>query len=206
LFKDCIVEACPGVDVLCGNRETVKTEGHLMGQVAREFVFNNLFTQVETGYDAVLIDVAPSINLLQTCAMVYGKSLLIPVSMDPLSLQGAAASIETARMLNSLIRIEIQPVALLPVMVDRRLQITEVVSASLKDLSVRTRIPLLHGIRTDTTVTKCNRAKKFLADFEPRSKALEDYQTAFEELLNLLHGEPRKDQDEVQETAGPARA
>jgi nitrogenase subunit NifH len=91
-------------------------------------------------------------------------------------------------------------------MVDRRLQITEVVSASLKDLSVRTRIPLLHGIRTDTTVTKCNRAKKFLADFEPRSKALEDYQTAFEELLNLLHGEPRKDQDEVQETAGPARA
>jgi chromosome partitioning protein len=177
-----------------------------MGQVAREFVFNNLFTQVETGYDAVLIDVAPSINLMQTCAMVYGKSLLIPVSMDPLSLQGAAASIETARMLNSLIRIEIQPVALLPVMVDRRLQITEVVTASLKDLSVRTRIPLLHGIRTDTTVTKCNRAKTFLADFEPRSKALEDYQIAFDELLNLLHGEPRKNQDEIQETAGPARA
>src|ERR1039457_7290597 len=68
-----------------------------MGQVARESVFNNLFTQVEKGYDAVLIDVAPSINLLQTCAMVYGKSLLIPVSMDPLSLQGAAASIDTDR-------------------------------------------------------------------------------------------------------------
>ena len=206
LFKDCIVEACPGVDVLCGNRETVKTEGHLMGQVAREFVFNNLFTQVEKGYDAVLIDVAPSINLLQTCAMVYGKSLLIPVSMDPLSLQGAAASIETARMLSSLIGIEIQPVALLPVMVDRRLQITEVVMESLKDLSVRTRIPMLHGIRTDTTVTKCNRAKRFLADFEPRSKALEDYNVAFEELSNLLNGQPGKDQDEIQEAAGPARA
>ena len=206
LFKDCIVEACPGVDVLCGNRETVKTEGHLMGQVAREFVFNNLFTQVETGYDAVLIDVAPSINLLQTCAMVYGKSLLIPVSMDPLSLQGAAASIETARMLSSLIRIEIQPMALLPVMVDRRLQITEVVMASLKDLSVRTRIPLLHGIRIDTTVTKCNRAKRFLTDFEPRSKALEDYQFAFEELLKLLNGQPGEDQNQIQETAHPTRA
>ena len=206
LFKDCIVEACRGVDVLCGNRETVKTEGHLMGQVAREFVFNNLFTQVEKGYDAVLIDVAPSINLLQTCAMVYGKSLLIPVSMDPLSLQGAAASIETARMLSSLIGIEIQPVGLLPVMVDRRLQITEVVMESLKDLSVRTRIPMLHGIRTDTTVTKCNRAKRFLTDFEPRSKALEDYNVAFEELLNLLNGQPGKDQDEIQEAASPARA
>jgi chromosome partitioning protein len=205
LFKDCVVEATPGVDVLCGNRETVKTEGHLMGQVAREFVFNNLFAQVEIGYDAVLIDVAPSINLLQTCAMVYGKRLLIPVSMDPLSLQGAAASIETARMLSSLIRTDIQPLALLPVMVDRRLQITEVVMESLKELSARTRIPLLHGIRTDTTVTKCNRAKRFLADFEPRSKALEDYHVAFEELLSLLNGTPGKDESQTSEAATPAR-
>lgn len=200
LFTDCIVAACPGVDVLCGSRDTVKTEGHLMGQVAREFVFNNLFTQVETDYDAVLIDVAPSINLLQTCAMVYGKSLLIPVSMDPLSLQGAAASIETARMLSSLMRIDIRPAALLPVMVDRRLQMTEVVSASLRELSARTHIPLLHGIRTDTTVTKCNRAKRFLVDFEPRAKAVEDYNAAFEELMNLLDGKPVKSEEQVAET------
>jgi chromosome partitioning protein len=185
-FKDCVVTACPGVDVLCSNRETVKTEGHLMGQVAREFVFTNLFSQVETDYDAVLIDVAPSINLLQTCAMTYARALLIPVSMDPLSLQGAAASIETARTLSSLIRMSIWPVAILPVMVDRRLQITEVVTASLRDLSVRTNIPLLPSIRTDTTVTKCSRAKQFLADFDPRAKALEDYYTALEALLQLL--------------------
>ncbi|HTS69572.1 MAG TPA: ParA family protein [Terriglobia bacterium] len=186
LFKDCAVHACPGVDVLCSNRETVKTEGHLMGQVAREFVFTNLFSQVETDYDAVLIDVAPSINLLQTCAMTYARSLLIPVSMDPLSLQGAAASIETARTLSSLIRMSILPVAILPVMVDRRLQMTEVVSASLQELSARTNIPLLPPIRTDTTVTKCSRAKQFLVDFDPRAKAMEDYQHALEALLQLL--------------------
>jgi len=187
LFKDCVVQACPGVDVLCSNRETVKTEGHLMGQVAREFVFENLFSRIENGYDAVLIDVAPSINLLQTCAMVYSRRLLIPVSMDPLSLQGAAASIETARTLCSLIRMDIRPVAVLPVMVDRRLQITEIITASLDDLSIRTNIPLLHSIRTDTTVTKCCRAKRFLIDFEPKAKALEDYQIALEQLLDLLN-------------------
>jgi len=186
LFKDCAVRACPGVYVLCSNRETVKTESHLMGQVAREFVFTNLFAQVETEYDTVLIDVAPSINLLQTCAMTYAKTLLIPVSMDPLSLQGAAASIETARTLSSLIRTAILTVAILPVMVDRRLQITEIVSASLEELSARTKIPLLPAIRTDTTVTKCSRAKKFLVDFEPRAKALEDYNHALETLMTLL--------------------
>jgi len=45
-----------------------------------------------------------------------------------------------------------------------------------------------------------------LTDFEPRSKALEDYNVAFEELLNLLNGQPGKDQDEIQEAASPARA
>ena len=186
LFKDCAVRACRGVDVLCSNRETVKTESHLMGQVAREFVFTNLFSQVETDYDAVLIDVAPSINLLQTCAMTYARFLLIPVSMDPLSLQGAAASIETARTLSSLIRIGIHPLAILPVMVDRRLQMTEVVSASLTELSARTKIPVLPSIRTDTTVTKCSRAKQFLIDFDPRAKAMEDYQQALSALLDLI--------------------
>jgi chromosome partitioning protein len=203
LFKDCAVRACPGVDVLCSNRETVKTEGHLMGQVAREFVFTNLFFQVERDYDAVLIDVAPSINLLQTCAMTYARHLLIPVSMDPLSLQGAAASIETARTLSSLIRTSIRPVAILPVMVDRRLQITEVVTASLRELSARTEIPLLPPIRTDTTVTKCSRAKKFLIDFDPRAKALEDYHQALETLLTLL-GDDHAASDE--QKANSARA
>jgi len=71
-------------------------------------------------------------------------------------------------------------------MVDRRLQMTEVVSASLQELSARTNIPLLPPIRTDTTVTKCSRAKQFLVDFDPRAKAMEDYQHALEALLQLL--------------------
>jgi hypothetical protein len=80
-------------------------------------------------------------------------------------------------------------VAILPVMVDRRLQITEVVSASLQELSVRTNIPVLPSIRTDTTVTKCSRAKQFLVDYEPRAKALEDYQCSLDILLGLLGDE-----------------
>ena len=74
-------------------------------------------------------------------------------------------------------------------MVDRRLQITEVVSASLEELPARTNIPLLPPIRTDTTVTKCSRAKRFLADFDPRAKALEDYTHALETLMSLLGDE-----------------
>ena len=142
----------------------------------------------------MLIDVAPSINLLQTCAMIYAQQLLIPVAMDPLSLQGAVASIETSKTLNQLFKTSIRPVAILPVMVDRRLQITEVIMDSLKDLCDRFSIPMLPVIRTDSTITKATRAKQFLADYEPKCKAMEDYEVSSQKLLEIL-----KDQIDVRQ-------
>ena len=133
----------------------------------------------------MLIDVAPSINLLQTCAMTYARSLLIPVSMDPQP-AGRGRQHRNGANLEFSDPTSILPVAILPVMVDRRFQITEVVSTSLEELSARTNIPLLPSIRTDTTVTKCSRAKQFLVDFDPRAKALEDYHNALGTLVNLL--------------------
>jgi chromosome partitioning protein len=141
---------------------------------------------VDKNYDVVLIDVAPSISLLQTCGMLYAKQLLIPVSMDPLSLQGAAASIETARTLSTLFNIPVKTVGLLPVMVDRRLQITETVLESLKAIGERAGVPLLPPIRTDATVTKATRQRQFLVDYDPKCKAVEDYNIACDALFELL--------------------
>jgi chromosome partitioning protein len=180
------VQAHPLIDVLCSNRETTQTENILMGQLAREMTFANLFPKVDQPYSVVLVDVAPSITLLQTCAMIYAQQVLIPVAMDPLSLQGAAASIETARTLNKLFQTHIRPVAFLPVMIDRRLQMTQVILESLNDLSSHFSVPMLHAIRTDSTVTKCARAKQFLADYDPKCRALEDYNAAAAQLLDLV--------------------
>jgi len=61
-----------------------------------------MFSPYEHAYDVLLIDVAPSITLFQTCAMVYTRRVLIPVAMEILSVQGAMASLESARTLNTM--------------------------------------------------------------------------------------------------------
>lgn len=198
VFRDCLVQPHPNIDVLCSNRETTQTENILMGQLAREMTFANLFPKVDQPYSVVLVDVAPSITLLQTCAMIYAQQVLIPVAMDPLSLQGAAASIETARTLNRLFQTQIRPIALLPVMIDRRLQMTQVILESLNDLSSHFSVPILHAIRTDSTVTKCARAKQFLVDYDSKCRALEDYHAAAEQLLGMM--KDRLDGDRQLET------
>lgn len=188
-FDDCIVKVSDQLHVLCSNRETTKVETILMGNVAREHAFTQLFGQVEKDYDVVLIDVSPSITLLQTCAMVYAEQVLIPIGMDTLSFQGAMASIEASKSLNQLLKANIRTVGLLPVMVDRRLAMTATVLEGLEGLSKGTKIPLLPVIRTDQTVTKAARAGRFLVDYDPKCKAAEDYHLVAEELAQLFREE-----------------
>lgn len=196
-LEQCVVRAAPNVDVLCGNRDTTKVEVTLLGMMGREFALSRLLSRVERAYDVVLIDVAPSINLVQTCAIMYARRLLIPVAMDMLSLQGAVACVETARMLADIFQADIRPVALLPVKVDRRFSLTDYIMRALQELSEKRGIPLLHAVRTDGTVPKAERAKMFLVDYDPMCKALEDYTAAANQLVGLLDVKQDAEQQEV---------
>lgn len=187
-FKNCIVQACANLDVMCSDRKTQQAEDLITTQTLREITFEQMFSQHEDGYQAVIIDVAPSLTLFQTCAMVYTRQVLVPVAMETLSVQGAAASIQAGHSLNSLFKRkpDICVVGILPVMVDRRLNMTDIVMNTLEELSSRDSVPILSSIRTDTSVVKAGRHKKFLVDYDPKSKALEDYNKAAEELLRML--------------------
>lgn len=182
-FEDCIVPVSENLHVICSNRETVKVETILMTNIGREHAFTQLFSPIDNAYDIVLIDVSPSITLLQTCAMVYAERVLIPIAMDTLSFQGAMASIEAANSLNKLLRSNIRTIGLLPVMVDRRLAMTTTVLEGLENLSGGLKIPLLSPIRTDTSVAKAARAGQFLVDYDAKCKAMEDYKHVASELI-----------------------
>ena len=173
----------------CSTRETIEAEGILTPRPGRELIFQVTLAPVEKDYDVIMIDVAPSITLLQSCAMMYAQQVVVPLTMDPLSLQGAFAAIQSSRSLNTLFKASVRPVAILPVMVDRRLQMTDLIFESIQAISEEHGIPVLHSIRTDSTVQKATRSKKFLLDFDPKCKAVEDYRIASDQLLEHLKGQ-----------------
>lgn len=188
-FKDCVAEAHPYIDVVCSNRETTDIEAILTPRQGRELVFQALLTPIEAEYDVVIIDCPPSIALLQSCALMYAQQILIPLTMDPLSLQGAYAAIQSSETMNRLFKTTIKPIAILPVQVDRRLQMTELILNSLDAITKQYKIALLPAVRTDSTVPKATRAKKFLVDFDPKCKAVEDYRQVATVLLEHLKGQ-----------------
>jgi chromosome partitioning protein len=157
-----------------------------MGAQAREVVLQHLLSPVEKTYDAVIIDVAPSISMLQTSAMVYAKNVLIPVDMDSLSLTGAGASVTAISQLNQFINVGVKAVALLPTQVDRRMQMTQIVMEALKAFGEKYGIPVVNEIRTDATVPKATRSRKFLVDYDPDCKAVQDYKSACQQIRDLI--------------------
>jgi len=189
-FEECLTKVHENIDVICSGRDTTDAEHHILTQVYREFVFEKVFTPHEEAYDAILIDVAPSISLLQTCAMIFCRRVLIPVAMETLSLQGCSASINAASVLNTQFRdgsVNVKTVGILPVMVNPRLQMTDMVMQALQQISKVNGVPILASIRQDVEVVKAAKMKKFLVDHAPNSRALADYTVAVTQLLEYLN-------------------
>lgn len=187
-LEECTVQAGKNFHVLCGNKDTVQAESALAGAVVRELALKMLLEPYEKQYDAVVIDVSPSINLLQTCAMVYARNVIIPVNMDLLSLNGANAAYDMIRLLNDLIKADIRPIGLMPCQVDQRLSVTTLVQQGLQKMSEMFNIPILPAIRTDQSVNKAFRSRKALLEFDPNSKASQDYIAAFEKVTEIIEG------------------
>jgi chromosome partitioning protein len=185
-LPDCVVSVADRLEVLCGNRETTAMEQRIFTMYGRELVFQNAFGMYEEGYDAIVVDVAPSISLLQACSMVFCQNVLIPISMDTLSVSGAGATIFSAQTIGNSVRVPIRSVALLPTIVNKRYGLTDVVMKMIGQVSETYKIPILTAIRTDQIIGKAARAHKMVADLDPKAKALEDYDAATAALLEIF--------------------
>lgn len=176
------------LDVICSNKMTMRAESTLGAAPAREMTYKVLFSQAERMYDAMIFDVAPSISHVQSCSIAYAKNVLIPVGMDVLSIEGALASINTLEFLNKMLNLGCRAVGFLPTMVNKRFSATTLVLDTLAEISRQKNIRVLPSIRTDQVVNHATRDHRFLQDFDPNSKALEDYNTATQAILNSVEG------------------
>jgi chromosome partitioning protein len=190
--ESCIAKVRDNIHLLASDRNTAAAEGALSATAAREIWFRVAFERFDAPYDIVLVDTAPSISMMQTCALVYAQQYLIPLTMDLLAVQGAIACVEMARFLNqSYANTDIRPIGIIPTMVDRRLSTAYEASDKVQEIADRYGIEILPPVRTDQTVNKAvTRHKAFLADMQPqKSKAYEDYSSLGDKILEILDGQ-----------------
>ncbi len=143
-----IPTATPGLKIVPATVDLSSADLELMSNEKRSFLLHDALRQTQMdafGFDYILIDCPPSLNLLTVNAMIAAHSVLVPLQSEFFALEGLSQLMLTLREVrqtgNKALRIE----GVLLTMYDARnnlsLQVEQDARENLGSLVFRTRIP-----------------------------------------------------------------
>ena len=192
-ISQCAVSAHENLEVICGNKQTAAAESVVAASDLRQFSLAAALQPGDNSYTAVVLDVSPAISVIQTCALVYCRDVLIPINMDLLSLNGANAVCETIQLLNDTVSEPVRIIGLMPSQVNAGLAITRLALQGIQALSTKFNVPVLPGVRTDQTVNRAFSAHQPVLQFDREARISQDYVAVFDQITAIIEG-----QDHVQ--------
>jgi len=134
-----------GFDLIASNADLTAAEVELMGVEEREQRLANALEAGCAGYEYILIDCPPSLNLLTLNALVAADSVLIPMQCEYYALEGLSALLDTLSQVRKSVNPKLNLEGLLRTMYDPRSRLTREVSNQLvnhfEDRLFRTVIP-----------------------------------------------------------------
>jgi chromosome partitioning protein len=87
---DCVTRARARLDIIAADRRLTEAEQKLIMQQEQPDVLRRRLAGIEgAGYDFILLDCPPSMNLLSECALHFSQEVCIPVSMEYLAVVSA---------------------------------------------------------------------------------------------------------------------
>ncbi|MBM4387095.1 MAG: ParA family protein [Deltaproteobacteria bacterium] len=135
-------------------------------------------------FDFVLIDCAPSITLLNRCALLASDYVIIPVSCDFLSVAGVKQILKTLRALEIEAFHSVKVLGILPTFYDARTRasrdVMDVLNRYFKER-------IFEPIRVNTLLKEAPSRGKSIYDFAPASRGAEDYARFAAKVLELLN-------------------
>lgn len=166
-----VVEVRPGLDVLASDWRLADAEESLIRGREREAWLANRLGGVEE-YDFAIVDCAPSMSILTSSAIAFADEVVIPISMEYLSLFGVRQIIENILRMTAAGRGRVRIVAVVPTFYQKNLR----KSGEILD-SLRSYFPgvLTEPIRVNVRLSEAPSHQKTIYEYSPRSRGAEDY-------------------------------
>lgn len=119
-------------DILPGNWLSAKAKDILTGAMSRETTLARQLRGLR-GYDYVLLDCAPSLDLLNVMALLYANEVLIPVGCRGIDLYGVRQYLDVASQIRQTFNHPLSLLAILPTFYDQRTTEAKAVLAKLRE-------------------------------------------------------------------------
>ena len=122
----------PYGDVLPSSRILSGAGVELVMMEDREFVLKNVLAGIRGGYDYIIVDCPPSLEMLTLNSLCAADTVLIPVQCEYFALEGLADLMSTIRMIKKSLNPSLEIEGVLLTMYDSRTNFSSQVAAEIK--------------------------------------------------------------------------
>jgi chromosome partitioning protein len=178
-YDEVMVEARPSLFLVPSDKRTAMAENIISAHPGRELALTVRLAEV-TGFDFIVLDCPPALNVMHNNALLYANELLIPIDMDRLALQGAKGILDSATELEKVFKYSANICGVLPTFIDRRTNITHQV---MRVIETRYGPKVLHPIRSDAKLRQAAAHGKTIFEYDNHSKGADDYRTVADAIL-----------------------
>ena len=183
--------AIPRISIIPANADLSSTDMELFSNERRSFLLRDALRQVSMdrhGFDFILIDAPPSLNLLTVNAMVAADSVLVPLQSEFFALEGLSQLMLTIREVRQSANPDLRIEGVLLTMFDGRNNLAQQVEKDVRETLGDLVFPVV--IPRSVRVSEAPSYALPVLSYDSSSKGSEAYRALAQELL-LRHGKER---------------
>jgi chromosome partitioning protein len=179
-----IINHQDGVDLMPSNNNLASMEISMAGILGRETILKQYVEKVKPLYDYVIIDCAPSLDLLTINALASADSVIVPVVPRFLDAKGLELLLKTIAQIKRQINQNLAIEGILFTMVDRRANFTQDI-INLVEQSYGESIHIFNeSIPRSVRATESTAQGVSIFSFDPRGKVAAAYSALTKEVLD----------------------
>jgi len=183
--------AIPRISIIPANADLSSTDMELFSNERRSFLLRDALRQVSMdrhGFDFIIIDAPPSLNLLTVNAMVAADSVLVPLQSEFFALEGLSQLMLTIREIRQSANPDLRIEGVLLTMFDGRNNLAQQVEKDVRETLGDLVFPVV--IPRSVRVSEAPSYALPVLSYDSSSKGSEAYRALAQELL-LRHGKER---------------
>lgn len=171
-IQRCMVSARPNLWIVPGDKSTEKAKRYITSMDFRENVISSRLESCAELFDVMLIDMAPSLDVLHIAALVACDWMIVPTRLDHLAVDGVNEVLRTFAEISFHHGNSVKGFSIIPTFYDRTTNETGVQLASLYRAYGNKVLP---PIPVDTKAREAAAYGKTLYEYAPNSAALIGY-------------------------------
>ena len=180
-----IISHSEGISLLPSSNSLAGIEVALAPIIGRETILRQYIDLVRSHYDYVLLDTAPTLDLLAVNALAAADKVLIPVAPKFLDAKGLELLLKSIAQIRRHINPQLAIGGILLTMVDRRANITKDIISMIEQAYGESinifKDPIPHSVRVVETST----TGKSIFEHEPNGKVAAAYASLAKEVLEI---------------------